>query len=102
MAFKDRSVRELADMICGNFESTKSFFRYRSSSYLTEFFQDCDTDYCHDGTTRWHWVAERLREILAGPRAIMHLTEQESSTILYHKEIADVASNRTFPSLLPR
>jgi hypothetical protein len=72
MAFKDRSVRELADMICGNFESTKSFFRYRSSSYLTEFFQDCDADYSHDGTTRWYWVAERLREILAGPQAQPH------------------------------
>jgi len=72
MAFKDRSVRELADMICGNFESRKSFFRYRSSSYLTEFFQDCDADYSHDGTTRWYWVAERLREILAGPQAQPH------------------------------
>jgi hypothetical protein len=34
--------------------------------------------------------------------AIMHLTEQDSSIIFYHKEITDVAANRTFPSLLPR
>ncbi|MGC1885982.1 MAG: hypothetical protein WA709_07790, partial [Stellaceae bacterium] len=70
--FRDRSLRELADMICGNFDSAKSFFRYRSSSYLTEFFQDCDTDYLHDGTTRWYWVSERLREILAGPHPQLH------------------------------
>ena len=72
MAFKDRSLRELADMICGNFERTKSFFRYRSSSYLTEFFQDCSTDYRHDGTSRSYWVAERLREILAAPSTQPH------------------------------
>jgi len=35
-----------------------SRFRYRSSSYLTEFFQDCDTDHTHDGTTRQYWVAD--------------------------------------------
>jgi hypothetical protein len=36
-------------MICGNFKPEESFFRYRSSSYLTEFFEDCETDYRHDG-----------------------------------------------------
>lgn len=59
---------QIADMICGNFKDEESFFRYRSSSYLTEFFQDCDTDYVHDGSTRNYWVAETLKEILAGPQ----------------------------------
>jgi hypothetical protein len=28
-------------MICGNFDANETFFKYRSSSYLTQFFQDC-------------------------------------------------------------
>jgi len=69
MEFKQRTLMQIADMICGNFNAAKneqSFFRYRTSSYLTEFFQDCDTDYAHDGSTRNSWVAETLRQILAG------------------------------------
>ncbi|MDA9818081.1 hypothetical protein N9C35_03480 [Flavobacteriaceae bacterium] len=56
---------QIADMICGNFEADKSFFTYRSSSYLTSFFYDCDTDHSHDGSTRNHWVADVLRKILS-------------------------------------
>jgi hypothetical protein len=63
MKWKNRNLRELADIICGNVEH----FRYRSSSYITEFFEDCDLDYAHDGSTRWAWVAERLEEVLAQP-----------------------------------
>ena len=29
-----------------------------------QFFQDCDTDYRHDGSTRAAWVADVLKEIL--------------------------------------
>jgi hypothetical protein len=67
MDFKQRTLNQLADLICGNFPEDKSLFKYRSSKYLTEFFQDCETDYCHDGSTRGIWVADRLKEILAGP-----------------------------------
>ena len=56
MDFKRRTLMQIADIICGNFKQDESFFRYRSSSYLTEFFQDCDTDYEHDGSTRNYWV----------------------------------------------
>lgn len=69
MKFKRRTVNQLADMVCGNFDSSKSFFPYRSSSYLTEFFEDCETDYVHDGSTRKSWVASALEEILDGPQA---------------------------------
>jgi hypothetical protein len=73
MQFKQRTLMQIADMICGNFPSETSLFQYRSSSRLTEFFMDCDTDYEHDGTTRNYWVAETLRLILneppAGPNA---------------------------------
>src|SRR6476620_12652992 len=58
MKFKKRTLVQIADMICGNFKTEESFFHYRSSSYLTEFFRDCDTDYEHDGSTRNYWVAE--------------------------------------------
>src|SRR6516164_3579319 len=67
MQFKDRTLNQIADMICGNFEAATSFFVYRSSTYITQFFQDCDTDYRHDGSTRRYWVAETLRQILAEP-----------------------------------
>jgi hypothetical protein len=67
MVFKERTLLEIADMICGNFKEGESRFRYRSSSYLTEFFTDADTNYRHDGSTRNRWVAEALRGILAEP-----------------------------------
>lgn len=67
MEFKNRTIKEIADMICGNFKAEESFFRYRSSSYLTEFFQDCGTDHRHNGSTRNAWVADVLRQILAEP-----------------------------------
>jgi hypothetical protein len=67
MVFKERTLLEIADMICGNFQAEQSLFRYRSSSYLTEFFFDVGTQRGHDGSTRNRWVAETLREILAAP-----------------------------------
>jgi hypothetical protein len=30
-------------------KSEESVFPYRSSSVITRFFEDCDTDYVHDG-----------------------------------------------------
>jgi hypothetical protein len=67
MQFKERTIMALADMICGNFKEEVSFFVYRSSSLLTRFFRDSDTEYAHDGSTRNYWVAATLREILAEP-----------------------------------
>ena len=68
MVFKKRTLTQIADMICGNFLVDESFFCYRASGKLTDFFQDCDTDYEHDGTTRKYWVVEILRKILAEPQ----------------------------------
>lgn len=68
MKWKNRNLRELADIICGNPQPDEvSYFRYRSSSYLTEFFEECDLDFAHDGSTRWAWVVARLEEVLAMP-----------------------------------
>jgi hypothetical protein len=54
-------------MICGHFPAHQSFFPYRSSSYITRFFRDADTDYMHDGSTRSRWVADTLALILEEP-----------------------------------
>lgn len=54
-------------MICGNAEGSP--FRYRSSSFLTRFFEDADTPFTHDGSTRWAWVAGVLEQLLAEPHA---------------------------------
>ncbi len=64
MDFKNRTISQIADMICG---SEEGFFLYRSSSFLTQFFYDADTDYKHDGSTRAIWVSETLTKILKEP-----------------------------------
>jgi len=73
---------QLADMICGNFPSESSFFNYRSSSYLTEFFQDAGTNYSHDGSTRNRWVAETLRSILNEPQSHPHFPSDAFSLVI--------------------
>ena len=67
MKFKSRTLSQIATMICGN--DDPGFFEYRSSSYLTRFFEDCDTDFRHDGSTRHTWVESVLRSILEEPPA---------------------------------
>ncbi len=51
MKFKPRNLRAIAEMIIGDAE----YFPYRSSSYITRFFEECDLDFAHDGSTRWSW-----------------------------------------------
>lgn len=65
MKFKSRNLRELAEAVIGDNEA----FLYRSSSKITEFFEECDLDFVHDGSTRWHWTTERLQELLNDPVA---------------------------------
>jgi hypothetical protein len=83
MVFKQRTLMQIADMICGNSaEDEESFFRYRSSSFLTEFFQDCDTDYEHDGSTRNRWVADVLGLILAEPQPAANVPPETFSRVV--------------------
>jgi hypothetical protein len=35
--------------------------------YITEFFQELDTDWTHDGSTRHRWVADVLESMLPEP-----------------------------------
>jgi hypothetical protein len=65
MKWRQRTLDEIADMICGNGEGVP--FVYRSSSYITRFFRDADTDFAHDGSTRAAWVSGVLEQILAEP-----------------------------------
>lgn len=61
MKFKDRNLRAIAECVIGDNDK----FPYRSSSYITQFFDECDLDFVHDGTTRWAWTTERLSELLS-------------------------------------
>jgi len=49
----------LAEMICGDNKA----FPYRSSYYLTKFFQELGFQYSHDGSTRRFWVKDVLEEL---------------------------------------
>ncbi|MGS0998255.1 hypothetical protein [Rhodanobacter sp. UC4451_H18] len=64
MKFKSRNLRELAEAVIGDAD----YFPYRSSSYITEFFEECDLDFVHDGSTRWAWTASKLEELLQDPQ----------------------------------
>ena len=72
--FKRRNLEALGSLIVGNAgrddaenEDEATYFPYRSSMYITEFFQELDTEYEHDGSTRHRWVANVLEEMLAEP-----------------------------------
>ena len=88
MKFKDRNLRAIAEMVIGDAD----YFPYRSSSYITRFFEEYDMDFVHDGSTRWSWASKRLSELLAelqpGPnllperfvhvlRVLMHKSDAE-------------------------
>lgn len=66
--------RLFADHVCGNLGADHPapgeqprYFPYRSSMYLAEFFQELDTDWRHDGSTRHRWGADVLDSMLAEP-----------------------------------
>jgi hypothetical protein len=67
MKWRDRTIDEIAEMICTPQGKTDSFFVYRSSYYITRFFRDADTDYVRDGTGRAVWTAGTLVKILEEP-----------------------------------
>ena len=66
MRFKSRNLRALAEIIIGDTDK----FPYRSSSYITQFFEECDLDFVHDGSTRWYWISQRLEELLKDPQDV--------------------------------
>ncbi len=62
MKLGSAAIGKLARMICGDLPYNESF-PYRSSSYLTLFFEELDLDYVHDGSTRFWWVQSVLMEL---------------------------------------
>lgn len=64
MNFKSRNLRAIAECINGDTDH----FPYRSSSYITQFFEECDLGFVHDGSTRWIWTVERITELLQEPQ----------------------------------
>ncbi|MGO4739944.1 hypothetical protein AB4099_25580 [Bosea sp. 2KB_26] len=70
MKLRERTLEEIAEMICGNGDRVP--FVYRSSTKLTRFFRDIDTDYVHTGDTRSFWVTAVLREIMLEPAPNPH------------------------------
>src|SRR5882724_1886582 len=78
MKFKQRNLRAIAEMIIGDADH----FHYRSSSYITQFFEECDLDFVHDGSTRWSWTANRIAELLEEPQPIAHALPERFVNVL--------------------
>ena len=67
MKWRERSLEEIANMICGDYPNETSNFKYRTGYDLTKFFRELDTTYIHDGSTRRRWVADTLSKVLNEP-----------------------------------
>lgn len=78
MKFKPRNLRAIAEMIIGD----NNKFLYRSSSHITRFFEECDLDFVHDGSTRWTWTSDRLEELLQEPQPAPHTLPIRFVTVL--------------------
>ncbi|MCC4293841.1 hypothetical protein [Brevundimonas aurantiaca] len=78
MKFRDRNMRALAEMVIGDAE----YFTYRSSSYITHFFEECDLEYVHDGSTRWSWAVGVLTDLLAEPSPSSSILPNNFSRVL--------------------
>lgn len=87
MKLHTRTLRVLADLICGNDIPGAENFVYRSSSYLSAFFRDCGLPYTHDGSTRNHWVFQVLQELNDKPAADPALPSQELISVF--RELMD-------------
>lgn len=78
MQFKSKNLRAIAECVIGD----NPLFPYRSSSRITEFFEDCELDFVHNGSTRWAWTSERLSELLADPAPQPHMLPSRFARVL--------------------
>jgi hypothetical protein len=62
MQLRSSALNVIAKMVCGD-APYNGTFPYRSSSYLTRFFEEIDLPYAHDGSTRFWWVRSVLIEL---------------------------------------
>ena len=79
MQLHDRILEGLAEMVAGD----NSLFPYRSSYYLTKFFQQCDMPYQHDGRTRRFWVLDILRQLNVQDSANDDLPSEPIQKVIY-------------------
>jgi len=101
MKFKPRNLRAIAEMVIGDVEH----FSRRSSFCITKFFEACDLDFVHDGSTRSIWTSQRLEEFLEEPqpatfqlparfvvllRTLMDLREAENGDLDRSKTMASL------------
>lgn len=101
MKLSNRTLTALAEMICGGTGGGHGYnwdhFPYRSSSYLTEFFSNCDLDYSHDGSTRKWWVLQVLEELNSmsvstphlPPNGIIRVIQELMDSLTFLKENLD-------------
>lgn len=80
MQFKPRNLRPIAEMVVGNLDH--KWFHYRSSSYITRFFKECELDYAHDGSSRVPWTEAVLAELLDDPQTSPHQLPERFATVL--------------------
>jgi len=62
MKLSDFVLEELALMVVGD----EKYFPYRSSYYITKFFESCGLPFIHNGSTRRIWAKDRLSELNGG------------------------------------
>lgn len=80
MKWRKRTLDEIAEMICG--DARNQLFPYRSSSIISRFFRDADTDHVHDGSTRARWVSDVLEEILLEPHEDAQMPPEAFSRVI--------------------
>jgi len=83
MKFKKRNLREIAEMVIGDkVVGDKKIFPYRKGREITQFFEECELDFVHDGSGRWAWTADRLAELLQEPKPADHVLPERFVRVL--------------------
>jgi hypothetical protein len=57
-------------------------FPYRSSHFISEFFEMCGLPFRHDGSSRARWPADRLSELNDGPPTSTGLPSRDLVTVI--------------------
>ncbi len=60
MQFKSRSLDELGSLIVGDHK----FFRYRSSYFITQLFEEAGLPHRHNGEWRPKWATEQIKDMI--------------------------------------
>ncbi len=78
MKLSDRVLDELAKMVVGD----APHFPYRSSYFITRFFNRCGLRFVHDGTTRPIWTKQRLEELNLGAAQSLDLPSDDLCRVI--------------------